>query len=88
MNAIVAAGYPYELVGLFYYVFFLMMGRKRFAGIYSLRTRIATLLAAIAMVACVPLGYANNLIGVIAMAVLALFALVSSAIDANRARRK
>ena len=54
---LVAAGYPYELVGLLYYVLFLMMGRKRYAAKYTNRSRYLVLLAAIAMVGSVPFHY-------------------------------
>ena len=87
MDAIVAAGYPYEFAGLLYYVFFLVMGRPRFAGLYSLRTRVITLLAAIAMVACVPLHYATSVIGVVGMLALGVVALGSATLDAVKAKR-
>ena len=86
MNAVIAAGYPYELLGLFYYVMFLMMGRKRFAAKYTNRSRYLSLLAAMAMVGCVPFHYATTLAGAGAMLCLAFFALVSTAYDAYASR--
>lgn len=88
MNAIIGAGYPYELLGLFYYVMFLMMGRKRFAGNYTNRSRYLCLIAAIAMVGCVPFHYATTLAGAAAMLCLALFALISTAFDAYSSARR
>lgn len=88
MNAVIAAGYPYELLGLFYYVMFLMMGRKRFVASYTNRSRYLCLLAAMAMVGCVPFHYATTLAGAGAMLVLALLALISTAYDAYASARR
>jgi len=85
VNALLAAGYPYELAGILYYVLFIMMGRKQNAGKYSRRSRILVVLAAIVMVGCVPFNYANSVIGVGAMFALAVISLVSTFIDALRA---
>jgi len=70
------------MAGLLYYVLFLMMSRKANAAKYSLRSRILVVLAAIAMVACVPFHYATLVLGVGAMLGLAILALVSTAVDA------
>jgi hypothetical protein len=87
LNTFAAAGYPYELAGLVYYVFFMLMSRKRYAGMYSLRSRMLVVLAAIVMVACVPFHYGNAPLGIIAMFALAVSALVSTLVDAVAARR-
>ena len=87
LNAVIAAGYPYEFAGLLYYVLFLMMSRKANAAKYSLRSRVLVILAAIVMVACVPFHYATLVIGVVAMLGLAVLALVSTAADAVLFRR-
>jgi hypothetical protein len=81
VNGIIAQGYPYELVGIVYYVFFLFMGRKRFAANYSNRSRYLALLAAIVMVGCVPFGYAARAVGIAAMVTIAVVALVSTFAD-------
>lgn len=86
MQAFLEAGYPYEIVGLAYYVFFLVMGRQRFAGRFTLRTRVLVLVAAIVLVACVPVGYARSGIGVAVMFAAAFVALVSAALDARAVR--
>lgn len=83
----IAAGYPYEMAGLLYYVLFLMMSRKANAAKYSLRSRILVVLAAIVMVGCVPFHYATLVIGVVAMLGFAVLALVSTAVDAIVSRR-
>lgn len=88
MNAAIEAGYPYELVGLLYYVLFLMMGRRRYAGAYTNRSRYLALLAAIVMIGCVPFHYAGAPLGVEAMFALALLALASTLADAFLARRR
>jgi 4-amino-4-deoxy-L-arabinose transferase-like glycosyltransferase len=88
LNAIVAAGYPYELAGIFYYALFLMMGRKRYAGVYSRRSRFLVVLAAIVMVGCVPFHYAATFLGATAMFAIAGLALLSTLADAFAARRR
>jgi hypothetical protein len=84
---VIQAGYPYELAGFIYYVFFLMMSRKRFAATYSKRSRVLVVLAAIVMVGCVPFHYANELLGMTATFALAILALLSTLADAFGARR-
>ena len=84
----IAAGYPYELAGIVYYVFFVLMSRKRYGTTYSKRSRILVILAAIVMVGCVPFHYANGLLGVTAMFALALLAVASTLADAIAARRR
>jgi hypothetical protein len=88
VNALIAAGYPYEFIGLLYYVLFLMMGRKRFAASYTNRSRFLALLAAMAMIGCVPFRYAAVPLGVEAMFALAVLALASTLADAINARRR
>ncbi len=88
MNAVIEAGYPYELAGLLYYVLFLLMGRKRYAANYTNRSRSLALLAAMAMIGCVPFHYATALAGVVAMFALAVLALASTLADALAARRR
>jgi hypothetical protein len=88
VNALIAAGYPYEFIGLLYYVLFLMMGRKRFAASYTNRSRVLALLAAMAMIGCVPFRYAAVPLGVEAMFALAVLALASTLADAINARRR
>lgn len=88
MNAVVAAGYPYELAGILYYVLFVLMSRKRYAGRYTKRSRILVILAGIVMIGCVPFHYATSLLGFVAMIGLAIVALLSTFIDALAARRR
>jgi hypothetical protein len=88
LNAVVGSGYPYELVGIVYYVFFLMMGRKRYAAGYSNRSRYLVLLAAMVLVGCVPFHYAESAAGIMAMLAAASIALASTLIDVVTGRRK
>jgi hypothetical protein len=88
LSNVIAAGYPYELAGIMYYVLFLMMSRKQNAPRYTLRSRVLVILAAIVMVACVPFHYATLLLGVVAMFTLAILALVSTIVDSLAARRQ
>ena len=88
MNAVLTAGYPYELAGIIYYAFFLLMSRKRFAANYSNRSRYLVLLAAIVMVGCVPFHYGNIFAGVVAMLAAAIIALLSTFADAIADHRR
>jgi hypothetical protein len=69
-------------------VFFLMMGRKRYAASYSNRSRYLVLLAAIILVGCVPFRYAVTPAGIAAMMASAAIALVSTLVDAIALRTK
>jgi hypothetical protein len=86
VNAIFDAGYPYELAGLVFYVFFLYMVRKRSAGRYGQRTRVLTILAAIGLVAVVPLHYARNGSAVALVLLLGLASLASAFADVRAGR--
>jgi hypothetical protein len=82
MHAFVQGGYLYELAGLIYYAFFLVM--RRSAARYSRRSQILTLLAAIVLVASVPLRYARTGAGEAIMLALAAAALMSTLADRRR----
>ena len=84
MNSFISQGYPYELAGLVYYVFFLMMSRGRRAARFSQRSKVLVLLTAIVFVASVPLGYAPNPTMELVMFALGAIALISSFVDARR----
>lgn len=88
MDALIAAGYTYELAGIAYYVLFMMMSRKANAAKYSLRSRVLVILAAIVMVGCVPFRYATVPLGVTSMLALATLALLSTFADSLLARRR
>jgi heme A synthase len=87
MNAIIAAGYPYELAGICYYVLFLLMSRRANAAKYSLRSRLLVIVAAVVMVGCVPFRYASVPLAVIVMLGLAVLALLSTLADSLQRRR-
>jgi uncharacterized membrane protein len=87
VNAVIAAGYPYELAGILYYILFALMSRKRVAGKYTARSRVLVIAAGIVMIGCVPFHYATAPVGVTAMFVFAAVALVSTFIDAVASRR-
>ncbi|GAC1419148.1 MAG: hypothetical protein NVSMB64_28600 [Candidatus Velthaea sp.] len=84
MNAILDAGYLYELAGLIFYVFFLTMTRRANAAKYSPRSRILTIAAAIVLVGSALLHYATKPAGVAAMLVLAVASLGSAYLDVRR----
>lgn len=84
MNALIQSGYPYELAGLLYYVFFLTMTRGKHAARFSLRSKVLTLVAAIALIGSVPLRYAAQPpAGVLLLALVAV-ALLSAWLDRRR----
>ena len=64
------------------------MGRKRYQGVYSLRSRVLTLLAAIVMVGCVPFNYAAKEVGIVAMFAVAIIAMISTVRDSATARKR
>ena len=79
----IVAEYIWELVGVLWYGAFLLMSRGRNAGRLSKRTKVLTLLAAIAMVASAPLHYAQLRLGVAIMVLLALASVISNLVDAR-----
>ncbi len=83
MNAIIEAGYAYELAGLAYYVFFLAMVRKRSGVRYAQHTRVLTILAAIGLVGVVPFRYAHNPAALAGVLLVAAASLVSAFRDAR-----
>jgi hypothetical protein len=85
---VIVAGTPYEFVGILYFAFFLLMGRKRYEGVYTLRSRVLTLLAAMVMVACVPLHYASDGTGIIVMFGMAIVSMISTVRDTATARKR
>jgi hypothetical protein len=64
------------------------MGRKRYAGVYTLRSRVLTLLAAIVMVGCVPFHYAATELGIVGMFAMAIISMVSTVRDSATARKR
>ena len=81
VNQLIRSGYLYELAGLVYYVYFLLMSRGRNAARFSQRSRVLTLITAIALVGTVPLHYGGSTIALAVIAVLVLASAVSSIAD-------
>jgi len=86
MNAVLDAGYPYELAGLVLYAFFLYLTRKRNRSRYTQRTRVLTIVAAIGLVAVVPFHFAGNGAAIAVVSLLGLAALGSAFLDARALR--
>lgn len=84
MDALIRSGYPYELAGLLYYLFFLAMSRGKNAARFSQRSRVLTLVAAIALIGSVPLRYAAHPLAGVLMLVLVAIALTSTWLDRGR----
>jgi hypothetical protein len=64
------------------------MSRKRYEGVFTLRSRVLTLLAAIVMVGCVPFHYASEENGIIAMFAVAIVSMISTVRDSATARKR
>jgi hypothetical protein len=86
MTALIDAGYPYELAGLVFYVFFLYMVRHRRGTQYTQRTRVLTIATAIGLVGVVPLNYAHNPTAVALVLLLGLASIASAFADARANR--
>jgi hypothetical protein len=56
--------------------------------VYTLRSRVLTLLAAMVMVGCVPFNYASSENGIIAMFTVAIVAMISTVRDSATARKR
>lgn len=84
VDALIQSGYPYELAGLLYYVFFLTMTRGKNAARFSQRSKVLTLAAAIALIGSVPLHYAAQPAAVVAMLALVAVAMASTWLDRRR----
>ncbi len=83
VTAVLDAGYAYELAGLVFYVFFLMMVRKRSGWAYSQRSRVLTIVTAIGLVGVVPFHYAHNPAAIGGVMLAGLAALASAFLDAR-----
>ena len=86
MNQLIRSGYLYELAGLVYYVYFLLMSRGRNAARFSQRSKVVTLLTAIVLVASVPLHYGTLPVANAIMLLLAAASIVSAFVDQRAAR--
>jgi hypothetical protein len=80
VDALLRSGLPFELAGVVYFGFYLVMSRNRF-GRFSRRSKILTLIAAIAMVSSVPFNYGGNTLASIGMLGLAALAFLSNILD-------
>lgn len=87
MDSLIASGVLFELAGLFYFLFYLAMSRRAAAARFSRRSRVLTLLAAIAMVGSVVGHYAQAPLGIGVMFAFAIAALISSFADRRSVRR-
>ncbi|HTW84360.1 MAG TPA: hypothetical protein VMD91_09860 [Candidatus Sulfotelmatobacter sp.] len=81
MNALLASGIPYEIAGLIYFLFYLAMSRPRAAAAFSRRSKVLTLLAAIALVGAAVLHYGAQPLGIAIMLALVVVSLVSTYLD-------
>lgn len=84
---IIEAGYLYELIGLGYYISFLIMQRPKNRARFSIRSKLLTFGAAFALVASVPFGYVHSTFVIGLVIVIALAAIVSTFSDARGVAR-
>jgi hypothetical protein len=87
VDSLIASGVLFELVGLCYFLFYLSMSRRAVAARYSRRSRVLTLLAAIALVGSVVGHYAQAPLGIVVMFGLAIASLVATFLDGRATRR-
>jgi uncharacterized membrane protein len=57
IDYLIQTGYPFELAGFVYFLFYLAMSRKGAGERFSQRSKIFTLIASIVLVGSVPLHY-------------------------------
>jgi hypothetical protein len=86
VDILIRSGVLFELVGLCYFLFYLSMSRPAVAARFSRRSRVLTLLAAMALFGSVVGHYAQAPLGIVAMFALAVAALVSTFVDRTTAR--
>jgi cobalamin synthase len=71
-------GYPFEVAGLIYFLFYIAMSRGRSKDRFSQRSKTFTLIASIALVASVPFGYGAQPAAIACMLGLVAIALWST----------
>jgi uncharacterized membrane protein YhaH (DUF805 family) len=57
IERLLQTGYPFEVAGLIYFLFYIAMTRGRSKDRFSQRSKTFTLIASIALVGSVPFGY-------------------------------
>jgi hypothetical protein len=87
VEILIRSGVLFELVGLCYFLLYLSMSRRAVAARFSRRSRVLTLLAAMALIGSVVGHYAQAPLGIGLMFALALGALVSTFVDRTTTRR-
>ncbi len=80
MDALIRSGYPFELAGIVYFGFYLVMTRRG-NDRFSQRSKAFTLIASIVLVASVPLHYGANPIGIALMLAVVALAMWSTYTD-------
>ena len=85
MEPLLRAGIPYEIAGLIYFGFYLVMSRPGGKTRFSTRSKLLTLLAAIVLVGAVPLHYGENALAIVAVLGFAVMALLSAILDRRAA---
>jgi hypothetical protein len=79
-----ASGLLYELAGFAYYIYFMLMSRGANAARFTKRSRVLVLIAAIILVASVPLHYANSSLGTTIAIAVALSAFISTFLETRQ----
>ena len=67
LDSLIQTGYPFELAGLVYFLFYLSMSRRTGGARFSQRSKIFTLIASIVLVGSVPFHYGAQPVGIVLM---------------------
>ena len=71
-------GYPFELAGLIYFLFYIAMSRPKNRDRFSQRSKVFTLIASMALVGSVPFGYGTQPVAIVLMLGLVAIAIWST----------
>jgi hypothetical protein len=80
VDALIRSGYPFEIAGLVYFGFYLVMTRRG-NDRFSQRSKAFTLIASIVLVASVPLHYGAQPLGIVLMLAVVALAMWSTYTD-------
>ncbi len=67
IDYLIRTGYPFELAGLVYFLFYLAMSRKGAGARFSQRSKVLTLIASMVLVGSVPLHYGTQPLAIVLM---------------------
>lgn len=74
----VQTGYPFEIAGFVYFLFYLAMSRPGARARFSQRSKALTLIASIVLVASVPFHYGTQPVAIVLMLAVVAISIASS----------